>query len=52
MEGPTPGGQVLQSQGMKDKDSPTPHPVQVPGKTCLISVDCRGLVVTLGSTVL
>ena len=50
MEGPTPGGQVLQSQGMKDKDSPTPHPVQVPGKTCLISVDCRGLVVTLGST--
>lgn len=50
MEGPTPGGQVLQSQAMRDKYSPTPYPVQVPGKICLISVDCKGLVVTLGST--
>lgn len=51
---PTPGGQVLKSQGVRDRDPPPPQLQCLEaqgelGRSSLISLDCRGLLVTLGS---
>lgn len=51
---PTPGGQVLMSQEMRDRNPLLPQLQCLEaqgelGKSSLISLDCRGLLVTLGS---